>query len=152
MKNNSKQQAVRKAYNNILQNVSAKYKKQVTSNINEDGWCTMLDEYDSKNLKSPSFIYLGYSQDFVRKSIDTKIIKGSFLWRPKSLSGLEDNNGWIKFEIDKDLPNSGSYFVVYKTGELSSFYLDKKHFNNDHYWIDNITHYQPITIPKPPIY
>ncbi|MHA7822490.1 hypothetical protein ACVVIH_06980 [Chryseobacterium arthrosphaerae] len=28
-------------------------------------------------------------------------------WRPKSLSGIENNNGWIKIESESDLPDEG---------------------------------------------
>jgi hypothetical protein len=33
-----------------------------------------------------------------------------FNWRPKSLDGIENNNGWIKIESKDDLPKKGKYW------------------------------------------
>ena len=72
--------------------------------------------------------------------------------RPKSLSGIENNNGWIKIESEADLPredgfynlcniDKDGYLPAEPLGILITFYNTK-----------TITHYQPIEKPKPPIY
>lgn len=67
-------------------------------------------------------------------------------WRPKSLQGIENNNGWIKIESEEqyDKLENGSYHWyniekdVYDDGDLMSYGV--------------FTHYQPIEKPKPPIH
>lgn len=71
--------------------------------------------------------------------------------RPKLLQGVENNNGWIKIESEDDLPKDGYYFVVYKNGKMSDCPKDSD-FEDDNYWMQHITHYQPIVKPKPPLY
>jgi hypothetical protein len=71
--------------------------------------------------------------------------------RPKSLAGIEDNNGWIKIESDKDLPKEeGLYFVMRRDKtkvEVIKFFFElSKEFKK------RATHYQPIFKPKNPIY
>ena len=72
--------------------------------------------------------------------------------RPKSLQGIENNNGWIKIESESDLPKeTGCYHVINKKGR----YFRKnflKHLNNHQEKWKIITHYQPIEKLKSPIY
>ena len=73
------------------------------------------------------------------------------IWRCKSLKGIENNNGWTRIESEADLPKEGNYFVVKnKTVIETSYFMP----DNDFSLIEwrNITHYQPIEKPKPPIY
>lgn len=62
------------------------------------------------------------------------------------------NNGWIKIESEEDLPKeNGEYWTIRKNGIMI-----KEHFylSNPLNWIKyyNVTHYQPIVKPLPPIY
>jgi hypothetical protein len=77
-------------------------------------------------------------------------------YRPKSLSGIEDNNGWIKIESESDLPKEES--IMYRLG----MFLNDGRFHQDSNlctlttaiaalnW--NYTHYQPVGKKKEPIY
>ena len=82
----------------------------------------------------------------------------TMLCRPKSLKGIENNNGWTKIESQEDLPKIGSY-------DMSSFKLiywtnGGQYEANDykkwilHYPHLEITHYQfiPIIKPNEPLY
>lgn len=68
-------------------------------------------------------------------------------YRPKSLQGLETNNGWIKIESEDDLPKiQATYHVILKNGnQYMRTFADKSSFFD-------VTHYQPIEKPQPPIY
>lgn len=70
--------------------------------------------------------------------------------RPKSLKGIEDNNGWIKIENGniKDFQNEFCW-VVMINGDLEKIYI---HSSNHSFLLLNATHYQLIPKPKPPIY
>lgn len=74
------------------------------------------------------------------------------VYRPKSLVGIENNNGWLKIESEEDLPKVCDDFLVYnKENEI----FVKTFIPNSivsSIWLKDITHYQPITKPKPPVY
>jgi hypothetical protein len=82
--------------------------------------------------------------------------------RPTSLFGIEHNEGWIKIENDKDLPNDSDdvEFFVIIDGVVTTRVFYKGNFVNDYQLnieeYDDLptqpTHYQPIIKPKPPIY
>lgn len=81
-------------------------------------------------------------------------------YRPKSLQGIEDNNGWVKIESENDLPKEtiecdfifendiyrGWYNMILFNGRL------KPNSVVINFASDVITHYQPIVKPKPPVY
>lgn len=79
-------------------------------------------------------------------------------WRPKSLQGIENNNGWIKIESESDLPTIGDdmeFYVILDGEMLRAFFMeDSKRW----YEITNLnlklfpSHYQPIVKPQPPLY
>jgi len=73
-------------------------------------------------------------------------------WRPKSLQGIENNNGWIKIESEEDLPkNSGHYLIMVNNEVKIDLWVNYQ--NKFELWNKNsVTHYQPIEKPKPPIY
>lgn len=76
--------------------------------------------------------------------------------RPKSLQGIEDNNGWIKIESEEDLPKeviecrncfyNGKNYIEGVIKKRSPQELSRLKYINE------ITHYQPIEKLKPPIY
>jgi len=68
--------------------------------------------------------------------------------RPKSLQGIENNNGWIKGTPKEDM----DCHILFSDGTQSIDRFLKEHGNFicNHYV--SVTHYQPIEKPKPPIY
>ncbi|ROI02920.1 hypothetical protein EGI16_12165 [Chryseobacterium sp. G0240] len=80
--------------------------------------------------------------------------------RPKSLQGIENNNGWIKIDFKSDIPMTTKkelnkdieYHVI--MGKDNSVFYESLKLNEVHSFYDKgwITHYQPIEKPKPPIY
>lgn len=90
---------------------------------------------------------------FVPSIGELDFIDDGFLFRPKSLQGIETNNGWIRIESEADLPKeSGHYLIILKNiGIKIDFW--KNYESEFELWNkDSITHYQPIIKPKPPIY
>lgn len=79
-----------------------------------------------------------------------------WLYRPKSLQGIEDNNGWIKIENEEDLPKEKALYFIANSNPDIIFYSSNMISDLDNLkemWEDgDITHYQPIEKPKPPIY
>lgn len=81
-----------------------------------------------------------------------KLVGGS---RPKELRGIEQNNGWIS--IDKELPTVNGFYLmskgkkcviieVYEILKAGPEVLKSMFVQNGY------THWQSITIPKPPIH
>lgn len=71
--------------------------------------------------------------------------------RPKSLQGIENNNGWIKIESEDDLPKE-EYELYFVTGSNTNVHQCIYHIGIKEYWLKTFTHYQPIQKPQPPIY
>jgi len=77
--------------------------------------------------------------------------------RPKSLAGIESNNGWTRIESDADLLNIiGKHEFVFLMGTDGEIGIGFTNILNDKeclkYWKNNATHYQPIIKPEAPIY
>lgn len=76
---------------------------------------------------------------------------GRVKWRPKSLQGIENNNGLIKIESESDVPKTGYYEVI----ERESGKQTRGIISNDlaaEECIKYYSHYQPIQKPLKPIY
>jgi len=78
--------------------------------------------------------------------------------RPNSLTGIENNNGWISIKDGE--PKETIQCFVFQRGKImiATYILNyNKWISEGQYyserWQDlGITHYQPIKKPKPPIY
>ena len=68
-------------------------------------------------------------------------------YRPKSLRGIETNNGWIKGTPTE----KGQYFTFFSNGYVEAVIFDDN-LDTIKFWKLNFTHYQQIIKPKPPIY
>ena len=66
--------------------------------IDENGWCFQRKNVDFEKLKSK--IKLEYFDDN---------------FRPKSLNGIETNNGWIKFSDSKPFKETASLITLLRT-------------------------------------
>ncbi|ROI05476.1 hypothetical protein EGI16_03560 [Chryseobacterium sp. G0240] len=119
-----------------------------------DNWKKLHDDIKDYALKNFGFIskrnvidWLGYSV-WASPDLESK----NMHFRPKSLSGIENNNGWMKIESEQDLPKDSSAYWIYRTdnriSNLNDYETDKKWLLPDL----KATHYQPIEKPKPPIY
>ena len=127
----AKKEAIKKAY--------GEYWEKLEYFINKDGWAYNYFEEIGIEI-------FGSEADF----------KNSIFWRPKSLQGIENNNGWIKIESEADLPNDEDaiYWALKNSKavciELKTPINLKELFSD--FLKDKITHYQLIEQPKPPIF
>ena len=122
----------------VIATAYGKYWEQVKQNVSEFGWvCRDLLLIDNIN-------------DFDTESTFT----ANDTVRPKSLQGIEDNNGWVSINSENDLPKEGYVFWVKREGIDSPLYKSEEFFNAqiNKEWLDSYTHYQPIVKPKPPIH
>ena len=129
----------------VIKNAYGEHWETVKDYVDGNGWCN----WDYKNNCSPS--------RFEISEFDTLDFKlGKYLiWRPKSLQGIENNNGWIKIESESDLPKESEQYwcVLYDEVGILQYYSEAK------IWEDIETenrsfpsHYQQINKPLKPLY
>lgn len=123
---NSKQECIAKAYGN--------YADIALELCDENGWIPLRSYYT----------YL--PQNNQRSEC------GGFI-RPKSLQGIENNNGWIKIESEDDLPkeDNGEYWMIERRTKDIVYETDLMTHNKT-FIVNYFTHYQTIEKPKPPLY
>ena len=103
--------------------------------VDEDGWV----------WKERAF--LDYTYDEISKHIEFEHIESEDVCRPKSLSGIENNQGWIKLEgKPNEIEYDGDVWIINKNGGIEI------NLNHEYLELGYATHYQPIIKPKPPIY
>jgi hypothetical protein len=111
-------------------------------NADENGWF-------NSSVFSP--IDLGLQSSQIENGLnDFKLGK----WRPKSLQGIEDNNGWIKISEKEDLPENESdcWFIHNEQKIKGNFIHNKFTCWFGHFGWKTISHYQLITVPKDYLY
>lgn len=116
--------------------------------IDEEGWCTMFDERETK--VSPTFKELGFNEDWCELVIDTAMKEGCWVWRPKSLKGIETNNGWTRIQSEADLPsdNTKKYIPCENGVPRDDYMLTLKDLTNG--WnCGYITHYKAVDLSVP---
>lgn len=107
-----------------------------------DGWSTKtVFEWDEV-----------IKNDFITKSI----AHGMYKVRPKSLQGIENNNGYTKIESEKDIPTEEGVFWVLRRGFHKPMYRvinDLFDEEEKSYWLENYTHFIKVNRPENlPIY
>jgi len=157
----TKQEAIKQAY--------GEHWDSLKEHVNERGW---LNTYswlgDFGNTKVYHLL-----KGIPLECMDSYHREYCYRFRPKSLSGIEDNNGWIKIESEEDLPKENidchyifevpSHYHNAGTKILTGRYNFEKNImsqQQNYFTIDNfffhrppfVTHYKPIEQPKPPIY
>ena len=117
----TKQEKIQEAY--------GKYWEVVYEYVDKNGWC-------SAYWKTKTYFQTEFTSE---------------KWRPKSLTGIEDNNGWIKIESKQNeeqyFNEKREMFVLTENGDIFIF-NHYKYLSN----VGKITHFKPIENPKPPIY
>lgn len=130
----SKQKAIIEAY--------GEYWEQVKDFVDENGWC--------RNRKIAGF-YNSLREIQNHPNVN-------YWFRPLSLQGIENNNGWIKVESEEDLPSNGTkcHFIInrFEENDYQGHFYDGLFWNSysEAYTHNIVTHYQPIQKPNPPLH
>ena len=135
----TKQETIAKAY--------GEHWETVKDFVDENGWSKRGYYWKLKEI---------YSLNEIKEKFKVTIeIDNDKIFRPKSLTGIENNRGWIKIESEADLPKeSGFYFGKdYEFGtDIMYFDFETKKWKDLSLYIQQVTHYQPIVKPETPIY
>lgn len=133
-----KQEVIRKAYGELYE--------VMKENINHTTGSYLIESthfYDKDNF---------YKRELfnVREYSDSLLVI-----TPKSLQGIETNNGWIRIESEEDLPKKlGKYKVVLKNRVpftwIFETFCDIE--SSGEAWLSRYSHYKEIEEELPPIY
>lgn len=129
----AKEEIVREAY--------GEYIEYVAQYIDKNGWL---------NRKEHSAFIRNHF--YLTNNLETKFVDKVEYWRPRSLYGIDDNNGWIMITIESELPNDLEHvwLIDEEFGTDIGFYSKQR----NKWYCDTVeqfpTHYQPIQKPEPP--
>lgn len=134
----AKQEAIKRAYGEENYN----FFKGI---IGENGWIG-LSRYDfEEDLESEKKFDKMISEIEFEESFEDEQV----FYRPKSLQGIEINNGWIR--IDDFVKYTDEKFWIFNS-HINDLYQGQL-FDDDMFPINRYaTHYKPIEKPKLPIY
>lgn len=112
-----------------------------------EAWGELYEKYKKYiDLDGGLFWTHLYGSDKNTISLD---LLGNITYRPKSLQGIEDNNGWISLSGE---PNEIEYVENLELYNIKT----KEHYfcTDEHEFIEigRFTHYKPIVKSKPPLY
>ena len=91
----------------VIQQAYGECWEQIKDYVDQDGWCNdggnrMFKEIFEGNGKINKYSSITIFHTYFNRLVNFKNKTGH--WRPKSLQGIENNNGWIKIESEEDLP------------------------------------------------
>lgn len=74
-------------------------------------------------------------------------------WRPKSLNGVEDNNGWTTIENESNLPKEYTkyYFLERDTEKIYVRFFDIRYCDKE-ICVKKYSHFKKFEFPKLPIH
>lgn len=123
-------------------------------------WNKMDKRGQEQALEDNGYCHKNYVNSEIDFEIEVHKYPDVDFIRPKSLQGIENNNGWIRIESEANLPKTQSIteeihcFIKSSDNEIIgmgkfSFGSFKTFFGNNY---ENVTHYQPIVKPNKPLY
>lgn len=143
----TKQEIVKKAYVDLI----GEDNYNIVKGRIVDGVCHMIEQ---NVLITPTLMELSLKRNDERVVAWMECTEGYFM--PKSLSGIENNNGYTKIQSETDIPNEeGVYWVLRRGFNKPIYRIINDIFDADEkaYWFENYTHFIKVTRPdKLPIY
>ncbi|WBS75665.1 hypothetical protein PF438_04055 [Elizabethkingia meningoseptica] len=117
-------------------------------------WAGLSNEQQKYALENEGWIKVTPSQYHMDMFSRLKLNKNTHSVRPKSITGIRNNNSWTRIESEEDMPKEvGTYWVFNKiTGKTERRFYVPTNKNDIIFFRSNYTHYQPIEVPKPPIF
>lgn len=108
-----------------------------------------VDENGKFNLRSRKLIEIdNLMKDFTKNDLIQEVVNGQLevYIRPKTLEGIEDNNGWIKIDNEEQYNELfNDFYEWYNIKKKESWIGDLEYYSK-------ATHYRIIQPNKPPIY
>lgn len=122
----------------IIQKAYGKYWEIVKGAVDDNGWC--LGFYDIRDIDKKSN-WMSNNPAYAH------------LWQPRSLKGIETNNGWYKVSAMTDLPSeNGIYIAKLVGGKIQQIKLSNVTKATKENLLLNITHWRYEYEYPEPIY
>lgn len=149
----------------------------------KEAWCNQcLDEIDKNGWVNIGYcvnrlddVELWLANNYFKRNVNnweidySELDNGEFVIcriRPKSLQGIENNNGWIKIESENmilpidgtevhfyhSFTNENGVQTEYHKGIFNAALGFTSYYDSENYKINEVTHYQLIVEQKPPLY
>lgn len=124
-----------------IQEAYGKYWEQVEKWVDENGW-----------VESCHFLPCNSNLTCDEEKRNAQY----FFSRPKSLSGIKNNNGWIVLNSVEDLPKTDKKIIqlwfMTKSGHITQNNWNNKFTHKVFGYLKVYSHYQIVVEPQPPIY
>lgn len=115
--------------------------------------------HEPSSWSENGFVDVDFLPDYIDVSkLYHEKIGGNLMARPKTLHGIENNNGWVKIYCENDMPQFDCYcFIIDKViGLIASQWKQAPNETEDKearsYWLKHATHYKIIEKPLLPFY
>lgn len=119
----------------------------------KEAWGKLMPDYTNIDLNSGWSLNDFHEDYYNEDEFNTQQIYTPCKIRPKSLQGIENNNGWKS--INENLPKEKGYYIMYNGENMVLIELNDTTNMitlREQFLKDGFTHYQPIEKPKPPMY
>jgi len=122
-----------------IKNAYGEHWESLKEFVDDDGWCKKRIEHEERMLK--------------KDIIDVQIVgHGQYFYRPKSLQGIETNNGWKKIESEADLPSLKDELIIFRDESgLTTTWQSDDILETPKYFM-RYSHYKIKEKDLPPIY
>ena len=99
------------------------------------------------------FVLLDLKLDIKNEKLERKFNGVVYSYRPKSLQGIENNNGWIKIESEKDLPKEkGLKCLFLNKNNMHATYISDDVLYDSDWFFRRYTHWKIKNEFKYPLY
>jgi len=128
-----------------IQEAHGEYFERLKGFIDNNGWVKRGHYH---------FLKSAFTEEQIKENYQVTVeIDNDKMFRPKSLQGIENNNGWIKIESEADLPiKDCNCHIEFLDGSVTidRFFITYKMFNANHW--KHIVAYRIITEPLKRVY
>lgn len=146
-----KQKAIKQAYVDCFiqsgmtqQEAERCWNEEHSRYVNEDGYTQAWDDNER-------YLLYVFRYELAIECIIKGTDAGHLIFIPKSLQGIDNNNGWKS--VENGLPvEKGDYFGCYPDGSVSCFFFNPDDDFDVTLFSEELTHYQKITKPDLPIF
>ena len=113
---------------------------------------TIMNYVYKENGFIEGFVLLDLKLDIKIEKLERKFNGVVYSYRPKSLQGIENNNGWIKIESEKDLPKEKGLKCLFLCIHGNTTYISDDVLEDPKWFINKYSHWRLKDEIKDPIY
>ncbi|MDV4130752.1 hypothetical protein CMT25_11425 [Elizabethkingia anophelis] len=127
-------------------------KEQAIKAAYGEHWIELSNEKQKYALENEGWIKVTPYQYQMDMFSRLKLNKNTHSVRPKCLTGIRNNNSWTRIESEEDLPKEECKLFVHPPYQDQFIFHYHNNEGSRKELIQNHTHYQPIEVPKSPVF